>query len=157
MLLSQSGQLDPRSESNLGGLHPDVQGVARQHIGQLQEEGIDARVIAGFRTYAEQDALYARGRTAPGNIVTNARGGESFHNFGVAYDIAIFDESGRYITSGSHPSYVRAAELGQALGLEPGARFTRFPDPSHFQRTRGIGLATMRSRFEAGLDVFTGR
>jgi hypothetical protein len=45
------------------------------------------RVVSGFRTFAEQDALYAQGRTTPGNIVTPARGGESAHNYGLAVDI----------------------------------------------------------------------
>lgn len=149
-----SKRLDSRSESRLAGVHPSLLEVARRHIGQLQAEGIDARVISGYRSYAAQDALYARGRTAPGPRVTRARGGESYHNFGVAYDIAIYDESGRYIDDGSHPSYVRAAEIGRTLGLEPGASFTD-PDPSHFQFTNGIDIGTMRRRFEAGIDVIT--
>jgi peptidoglycan LD-endopeptidase CwlK len=44
------------------------------------------RVTSGFRSFEEQDRLYAQGRTTAGQIVTNARGGESMHNFGVAFD-----------------------------------------------------------------------
>nr|WP_295770097.1 M15 family metallopeptidase [Rhodoferax sp.] len=42
-----------------------------------------------MRSCAEQDALYAQGRTAPGNKVTNAKSGDSNHNFGIAFDIGV--------------------------------------------------------------------
>jgi len=45
------------------------------------------KLISGLRTYEEQDALYAQGRTAPGPKVTNAPGGHSNHNFGLAFDM----------------------------------------------------------------------
>ncbi len=57
------------------------------------------RIVQGLRTIAEQDALYAQGRTKPGKIVTNARGGSSYHNYGVAIDFAILidkDGNGTY-------------------------------------------------------------
>ena len=50
--------------------------------------GIKLRIIQGFRTYAEQDALYAQGRTKKGKKVTNAKGGQSNHNLGLAIDVA---------------------------------------------------------------------
>jgi len=34
----------------------------------------------------EQTALFAIGRSAPGKVVTKARAGESFHNYGLAFD-----------------------------------------------------------------------
>ena len=57
------------------------------------------RIVQGLRTIEEQDALYAQGRTKPGKIVTNAKGGSSFHNYGVAIDFAIMydkDNNGTY-------------------------------------------------------------
>jgi peptidoglycan L-alanyl-D-glutamate endopeptidase CwlK len=44
------------------------------------------RVVQGLRSWTEQDALYAMGRTAPGKIVTNVKGGYSYHNYGMAVD-----------------------------------------------------------------------
>jgi hypothetical protein len=75
----------------------------------------------------------------------------------VAYDIAILDAEGRYVRSGSDPRYLSSGVIGEALGLEWGGRWTRPYDPAHFQLTRGVDLQTMRSRFETGRDVFTGR
>ena len=150
-------QFDRRTENILAGLHPEVAALASGLLTQAREAGLDARLVAGFRSYETQNLLYEQGRTAPGPIVTNARGGESYHNFGVAFDIALFDAKGRYITNGSDPAYQQAGKIGERLGLTWGGRWQNPVDPSHFQLDRGIDLATMRRRFEAGVDVFTGR
>src|SRR5690606_7828810 len=66
-------------------LHPRLGIAARQFINTVEGElGIQLRITQGYRSIAEQDALYAQGRTAPGEIVTNARGGQSNHNYGLA-------------------------------------------------------------------------
>ena len=66
-------------------LHPRLGIAARQFINTVEGElGIQLRITQGYRSIAEQDALYAQGRTAPGEIVTNARGGQSYHNYGLA-------------------------------------------------------------------------
>jgi peptidoglycan L-alanyl-D-glutamate endopeptidase CwlK len=59
------------------------------------------RVTQGLRTFEEQDALYAQGRTTKGSKVTNAKGGQSFHNYGLAIDFALLhdkDGNGQYET-----------------------------------------------------------
>lgn len=50
--------------------------------------GRGVRYVAthGYRTYGEQMALWAKGRTVAGPKVTNAKGGQSAHNFGLAVD-----------------------------------------------------------------------
>jgi hypothetical protein len=67
-----------------------------------------------MRSFAEQDALYAQGRTKPGKIVTKARGGFSNHNFGVAFDIGVFK-------GGSDPekakTFVPESPLYKVIGL----------------------------------------
>ena len=47
------------------------------------------RITHGLRTIAEQNELYAIGRTKPGKKVTNAKGGQSVHNYGFAVDICL--------------------------------------------------------------------
>ena len=51
----------------------------------LAAQGVYVRVVQGLRTWTEQDALYAQGRTAPGKVVTNVRGGYSWHCFGCGW------------------------------------------------------------------------
>ena len=122
--------VDARSAGNIATLLPPVRPLAVALILALREAGIAAKVISGNRTYAEQDALYAQGRTKPGARVTNARGGQSNHNFGVAFDIGIFDANGKYWEES--PAYAKAGETGKKLGLQWGGDWT-FQDEPHFE------------------------
>ncbi|MEN3369491.1 MAG: hypothetical protein V7609_1634 [Verrucomicrobiota bacterium] len=125
---------DLRTERNIATLLPFVQHLARQHVFQVRRIGLDMRIIDGSRTFAEQDALYAQGRTTPGDIVTYRRGGESNHNFGTAYDVGFFD--GRtYIKEGLE--YDIAGRIGIEVGLEWGGNFNRPVDRPHFQYPGG--------------------
>jgi len=99
------------------------------------------------RTYEEQDDLYAHGRTKDGPIVTKARGGYSWHNFGIAWDIGIFDGI-RYI--GESPLYAKAGEIGKQLGLEWGGDWPGIEDQPHFQLKIGLTLAECRERVTRG-------
>src|SRR5690606_38148459 len=57
--------------------------------------GVRLRLSCTWRTFAEQDADYAKGRTVPGSIVTDAKGGQSYHNYGLAFDIVLmYDKNG---------------------------------------------------------------
>jgi len=109
--------VDPRSERVIATLLPHVQPMARALVQKAALAGIRIKIISGFRTYEEQDALYAQGRTAPGVIVTNARAGYSNHNFGIAFDVGVF-EGNQYL--GESPKYKAVGALGMDLGLEWG-------------------------------------
>ena len=88
------------------------------------QHGITIKVIAGLRTYEEQNELFAQGRTKPGRIVTNARGGFSNHNFGIAFDVGVF-EGANYL--GESPKLPKAVgALGMDLGLEWGGNWKTY-------------------------------
>lgn len=142
------GKFHQRSERNIITLHPKAQEAARQFLKRLQDAGINARIISGTRTYAEQDALYAKGRTLPGPKVTNAKGGQSNHNFGIAWDIGVFDSQGNY--QGESPLYDKAAEVGLVAGLEWGGNWQSFQDKPHYQLITGLSISKVRERFENG-------
>jgi peptidoglycan L-alanyl-D-glutamate endopeptidase CwlK len=147
-IAAQYGSFDQRTERCIRTLMPPAQRAARDFMRRVTADGIPARIISGSRTYLEQDALYGRGRYGhPGPIVTNARGGYSHHNFGIAWDIGIF-EGGKYL--GESPLYERAAQVGLAPGLEWGGHWTSFKDRPHYQLALGLGLAATRVNFEAG-------
>ena len=71
-----------------GSLHPEFLSVIEMTLRILESMKTPFKVYSGLRSFAEQDALYAKGRTAPGNMVTKARGGQSMHNYGLAVDLA---------------------------------------------------------------------
>ena len=151
----RSAATDSRSEKAIATLLPPVQPYARALVHKAAAAGITIKVIAGTRSYAEQDALYAQGRSAPGPIVTRARGGESNHNFGIAFDIGVF-EGGRYL--GDSPKYKAVGTLGLELGLEWGGNWKSLVDQPHFQLrplwahdlTERQMLAELRVRRETG-------
>ena len=111
--------IDCRSTEKSATLHPKLQPVATKLIELAQAKGINVKVICGTRTYAEQNKLYAQGRTKPGNVVTKARGGESIHNFGLAFDIGIFSADDKTY-HGEHRDYKAVGLIGEQRGLEWG-------------------------------------
>lgn len=125
-----SDAVDERSEKNIATLQEAVRPYARALVQGAKERGIEIKVISGTRTYAEQDELYAKGRTKPGSIVTNARAGYSNHNHGIAFDIGIF-EDGKYIPES--PLYKVVGLIGKSLGLEWGGSWRTIVDEPHFQ------------------------
>lgn len=76
---------------NKDDLHPGLVAVIKLMLRKLEDDGGPFKVYSGLRTFAEQNELYAKGRTTGGNIVTKARGGQSMHNYGLAVDLAPFN------------------------------------------------------------------
>jgi peptidoglycan L-alanyl-D-glutamate endopeptidase CwlK len=142
----------PGNLEALRSLEPQVAAYAARHLTGIAEAGIPARITWAYRDYATQDDMFAKGRTKPGARVTNARGGESWHNFRLAYDIAVFDSRGRYVTDGSDPRYLRVGEIGESLGVEWGGRW-KAPDVSHFQLNGGRPMSQVRREWEAERDA----
>lgn len=70
-------------------LHPRLRTLCRQLIDLSRQNGIEIIITQTLRTRQEQDALYAQGRTASGNIVTNVRYPYSMHCWGLAFDVAV--------------------------------------------------------------------
>lgn len=71
-------------------LHPKIREEVSELIGKIEiNNSFAIRIVQGLRTIDEQNALYAQGRTKPGQIVTNARGGSSYHNYGLAIDFCL--------------------------------------------------------------------
>jgi peptidoglycan L-alanyl-D-glutamate endopeptidase CwlK len=147
--------IDARSQKNIDTLNSKVRSVFTNCLVALkkhfQERGIAVRYIAGTRTYAEQDALYAKGRTAPGPIVTKARGGQSLHNFGIAVDVGLFLPDGRYL---GESSFYR--EIGKVVEIYPQLEWGgnwKFVDEPHIQWRTGLTLAEMRERVKNGRSV----
>lgn len=122
--------VDERSERNIATLESEVRPIARALVHKAASHGLTIKVIGGTRSFDEQDRLFAQGRTTPGMIVTKARGGFSNHNFGIAFDVGVFEGS-RYLSESV--KYKAVGALGEELGLEWGGRWTSIVDQPHFQ------------------------
>ena len=129
-----------RNKERLAKLHPKVRAMAEQWISKLETAKREVLVTSGYRTKAEQDALYALGRTKSGKIVTNARGGQSLHNYGVALDFCPCDAKGNCLWS-DRKKFKEYAAVGKLCGFEWGGAWASFPDMPHLQFTGGLTLA----------------
>jgi len=98
-------------------------------------EGFYITVTQGLRTVEQQQALYDQGRTKPGKIVTNAQGGHSWHNFGLAVDCAVENPDSSIDWNASHPQWKTMEQIGVSLGLTSGANWVHLIDAPHFQIT----------------------
>lgn len=133
------GQLGPRTRASLNGivgLYPKIAKMRDQLVSIMELLGSPIIVTDEYRTSEEQNALYEQGRTKKGKIVTNARAGESLHNWRCAFDIAF--RNGNRITYKGNWNTV--GKVGEILGLEWGGRWTSFEDRPHFQYTAGYSL-----------------
>ncbi len=156
-LRTKLGTFDARTEKNIASLMPPAQKVARQFMKESAAFSLRVGILSGTRTYAEQDALYAIGRTTQMNRkpVTKAKGGRSNHNFGIAWDVGLFDRSGRYLdgkTKGDDDAY---QELGALIkekmtDIEWGGDWKTFVDLPHYQLATGKSADVVRTTFEAG-------
>jgi D-alanyl-D-alanine carboxypeptidase len=100
--------------------------------------GFNLYVSADFRSYDEQQVLYNQGRTVNGHIVTQARGGQSMHNFGLAVDFADHAD-------GNNLDYGELTAINSWCGLEHGDR--GFLDLPHYEYRGGLTLAQLQAGF----------
>lgn len=131
-------------------LAPALRDRGRRLLDECLAGGLRLAITQGLRTWEQQEALFAQGRTAPGRIVTNARGGQSYHNFGLAFDVVVLNGEGRMVWDPAHPGWRMAAETGKRLGLAWGGDWRSFRDLPHFERRGRLGLQRCRQLFHSG-------
>lgn len=143
------GEFDPRSEAIILGLLPKAQFAAREFMKAAKTAPFTVKLLSGTRSYAEQDHLF---RQIP--RVTNARGGQSNHNFGIAWDVGIF-VGGQYYTGRNAAENKAYADLAKLIkpalpDIEWGGDWVSFKDAPHYQLKTGRSVAQVRALFEAG-------
>lgn len=113
--------------------HPRLIELSKKLVSACKGQGLIIGIGESFRTKEEQDALYAKGRTAPGNIVTNAKGSSysSHHQWGTAFDIYRNDGKGVYTDGDGF--FKKVGKIGKSIGLEWGGDWKSPVDKPHFQ------------------------
>lgn len=141
-------------------LHPIVQERSEQLIEMAAAKGIGILITDGFRSIEEQDQLYKKGRSARGSIVTYAKGGESYHNFGLAVDFAIKLPSGDVIWNMQYDGngngiadWNEVADMGKELGFEWGGDWENFKDYPHLQMDFGLAISELQRGKRPPTDV----
>jgi len=136
---------DPATDRRITQLDPRIQLPTITFINRVCDElGISLRVAQGLRTIQEQDNLYSQGRTRAGPVVTNARGGQSYHNFGLAIDVYIIQPNGAINYDQQVPPAV--VDIARQEGFEWGGNWRTFKDYPHFQMTFGQTLQQLRNQ-----------
>ena len=136
---------DPITNNRIALLHPAIRWQAAGLVNDAADQmGIALRVTDGTRSFQEQEDLYAQGRNGdPGPIVTNARGGQSYHNYGLAIAVGRLDAELYDINWGD------LARLARSRGFEWGGDFINIDRP-HFQRTFGHNWRVLYERVSEG-------
>ena len=119
-------------------LLPKVAKMTSEFLAKCNAQGIQVIITSTYRSSEEQDRLYAQGRTAPGNVVTNARGGSSFHNWKVALDFCPVKNG--VAQWNDKALFTKIGIIGESCGFEWGGRWTSFLDLPHLQYTAGYSL-----------------
>ena len=123
----------------------------------MEKHGVKVEVISGLRSWAAQAALFAQGRTKPGRIVTKARPGSSWHNYGLAIDLGLFS-NGAYLDEvdpkRADRLYQEIGSIAAKHGVEWAGNWKSFTETPHFQVTFGLTLSAARQRLqEVNLDI----
>lgn len=125
-----------------------VRMAARKLVERCYNRGVEIRITHGLRTFEQQNDLYAQGRTKPGKIVTNARGGESNHNYSLAIDF-VLTKGGYDMTADNDGDGVAdwAEVVAQAklLGFVWGGDWKSFKDNPHFEMTFGLTIKQLQA------------
>lgn len=136
---------------DLKDLHPLVAERAQRMIDSCKAQGIDILVTSTYRDNESQTALYAQGRTKPGSKVTNAKAGESMHNYRVAFDVVpLRDGKPVWGTAGLDLQlWKKVGQAGKDCGLEWAGDWLTLIEYPHFQYTAGLTIKD----FQAGKTI----
>ena len=126
-------------------LHPEVQAIIPKFLNECKNRGLIVKITDTVRTKAEQDKLYAQGRTEPGNIVTWVKYPYSNHNWGMAFDICRNDGKGAY--NDSDGWFKKVGDVGKSFGLEWGGDWKGTPDKPHFELTKYGNTNTLAKKY----------
>jgi peptidoglycan L-alanyl-D-glutamate endopeptidase CwlK len=108
---------EERSYKVFDGLKPDFKQRVIRWYEECMEEGLKILVYCGYRSNEDQEKLYKQGRSTDGKIVTNAKAGQSFHNYGRAIDYVPVKNG--ETSWDDTASYLKAQRIAKEFGLRP--------------------------------------
>jgi peptidoglycan L-alanyl-D-glutamate endopeptidase CwlK len=160
---NEIGSFDKRTEASIRTMLIPTQRAARTFMKNIPQAGLSqgftVRILSGTRTFAEQASLFEKFQRG-GPLA--ARPGRSNHNFGIAWDVGVFNERGAYIddlidkkamtSKAVDAEYKKVGAHGKALGLFWGGDWSN-PDYPHFQMRDNNELASIRDAFTAGQPI----
>lgn len=135
---------DSKSAITLVGLHPKARPFFKNFIEDAEEAlNITLRITYGIRTFEEQQAIYNQGRVTPGPIVSYARPGWSFHNYGLAIDVCELKE-GRL---NWNFDYTKLKPFADKYLLRWGGNFKKIVDKPHYELSFGYSIKELYQKY----------
>ncbi len=140
--------MDKVTQQRIEKLHP----LIRDEVTKIIEECNKAltgkakvRITQGLRTMKEQADLYSLGRTKPGQKVTNAKPGQSIHNYGLAVDICLLIDgkvaswdTAKDWDNDRVADWYECVKIFAKYGWDWGGNWKRFKDLPHFEKRQII-------------------
>jgi len=129
---------DSKNDEMITKLHPRMQSLAAKFLNEVyKRKGIKLKIPSsgGLRTFQEQQDLYDKGRTKPGIIVTKAKPGSSYHNYGLAIDVYYLKLDGKIDLKTTIKPEI--GEIAKEIGLSWGGYWKSFKDFPHFELNLG--------------------
>ena len=143
--------MDKTSLSRVALMHPILRTELTNILSEIEQGGVSIRLTQTLRTIQEQNDLYAIGRTKPGKIVTNAKGGQSYHNWALALDICLLHKDGSVSWSLNEDldkdgiaDWMEVVKVFEKYGWEWGGKW-KFKDTPHFQKTFGKSIKDLQN------------
>lgn len=154
--IEYNSKIDQPSIKRIMTMHPKVSFEVLHLFKQCHKKGLTIRVVQAYRTFAEQNALYAQGRTKPGPIVTNAKGGLSNHNYGLSFDFCLLKPNGSIswsldddLNDDGKKDWLQVVEIFKNNGFEWGGDW-KFIDNPHIEKTFGYKIRQLLELHNSG-------
>ena len=152
--------IDTATMNKINTLHPlirtDVESITKYINEKVLTGKAKLRITQGFRTFKEQDDLFAIGRTKPGKIVTNVRGGLSYHNYGLAFDICLLLDNkeiswdtNKDFDNDLKADWKEVAETFKYRGYFWGGDYKNLKDYPHFDKSNEYSISALLKYYEA--------
>lgn len=150
--------MDKISLDRIDKLHPLIREDVKSILEECSTCNIPIRITQGWRSIKEQNDLYAIGRTRHGTKVTNAKGGMSWHNYGLAFDFVLLSPNGKDViwnrnTDINHDNkydWLEVVEIALAYHFQWGGSWKTFKDYPHFEKTFGMTIGEAFQKLENG-------
>ena len=139
--------------------HPKLRDELEELVEKINRDVLTGRakvrITHTLRTFEEQDELYAQGRTKPGKKVTNAKGGDSFHNYGVSADIVLIIngisaswDTKKDFDKDQQSDWMEVVKVFKDAGWAWGGDWRTFKDMPHFEKTFGNTISTLKRKYQ---------
>lgn len=152
--------MDKPTQNIIKKVHPKLRDELTTIINEVDEAltgNAKIRLTQGLRTIDYQNSLYAQGRTTKGSIVTNAKGGQSNHNYGLAVDFCLIIDGktaswneAKDFDADKVADWAEVVKIFKSYGWNWGGDFRSIKDSPHFEKTFGYNWKTLLANYNAG-------